>query len=222
VYLEGDGRPWKFRIFPATDPTYGRSLVIPLMASDKGPAVYLGRPCYNGTATARGCDPSMWTSGRYSITVVKSMAAAIEQLRVQSGARNVRLIGHSGGGALAMLIAQQIEVAQVITLAGNLDTDAWTTHHRYTPLFASLNPAKQTSLSDDIVQWHFLAGKDTVVPPSIVSQFIQTQSNAIGIQLDEFDHSCCWAGIWPRVVSSIRSETPRFLPGRQFKRSDRN
>ena len=150
------------------------------------------------------------------------MAKAIELLREQSGARHIRLIGHSGGGALAMLIAQQIEVAQVVTLAGNLDTDAWTRHHRYTPLFASMNPAKQSALPDHITQWHLLAGKDAVVPPSIVKQFIKTQPNAIGIQLDEFDHSCCWTRIWPRVVSSIRNETPRLLPGRQFKSSGRS
>ncbi len=222
VYLEGDGTPWKFRIFPATDPTGKHSLMLQLIALDDGPAVYLGRPCYNGTANAQGCNASMWTSGRYSITVVESMANAIEQLREQLGARHIRLIGHSGGGALAMLIAQQIDVAQVVTLGGNLDTDAWTTHHRYTPLFASMNPAKQSALPDHIIQWHLVAGKDEVVPPNIVKQFIQSQSNAIGIQLDEFDHSCCWARIWPRVVSSIRNETPHRLPGLQFKSSGRN
>jgi len=172
VYLEGDGIPWRFRFFPARDPTASRSLVLPLMALDKGPAVYVGRPCYNGTATDPGCDPSMWTSGRYSVTVVESITKVIEKIRAQTGARKIRLIGHSGGGALAMLIAQRIDVEQVITLAGNLDTDAWTTHHRYTPLYASLNPAKQTALPLHISQWHLLGGKDTVIPPRIVNQFI--------------------------------------------------
>ena len=217
VYLEGDGLPWRFRFFPASDPTDSRSLVLPLMALDKGPAVYVGRPCYNGKATDRGCDPSMWTSGRYSITVVESMASVIETIRMQTGARKIRLIGHSGGGALAMLIAQRIDVEQVITLAGNLDTDAWTNHHRYTPLFASLNPAKQAALPHHISQWHLLGGKDSVIPPRIVNHFIQTQTNALGVQIDHFDHSCCWASIWPRVVDSIRSKTPRLLPGRRIK-----
>lgn len=218
VYLEGDGIPWRFRVFPATDPTAAQSLMLPLMTLDNGPAVYVGRPCYNGKATAPGCDPTMWTSGRYSITVVNSMAKAIEKIRAQSGARKIRLIGHSGGGALAMLIAQQIQVDQVITLAGNLDTDAWTRHHRYTRLFASLNPAKQDALPHHIAQWHLLGGEDDVVPPSIVRQFIQTQTNALGVQIDHFDHSCCWASIWPRVVSSIRNKKPRMLPGLLFKR----
>ncbi len=218
VYLEGDGKPWNFRFFPAHDPTANYSFMLQLMTLDKGPAVYLGRPCYNGTASAKGCDPTMWTSGRYSITIVNAMAKAIEKIRAQLGVSKIRLIGHSGGGALAMLIAQHIEVEQVITVAGNLDTDAWTTHHRYTPLYTSLNPAKQPALPPRVSQWHLVGGKDPVVPPSIVRQFIQTQANTLGVQFDKFDHGCCWASIWPRVVDSIRNDKPRLLPGHPFKR----
>jgi len=70
VYLEGDGSPWKYRVITLPDPTPRDPLALRLMAHDPAPSVYVGRPCYNGTSKDPGCNPSLWTSGRYSIKVV--------------------------------------------------------------------------------------------------------------------------------------------------------
>ena len=49
--------------------------------------------------------------------------------------REVTFVGYSGGGVLAVLIAERLDnVAGVITVGANLDTDAWTEHHGYLPL----------------------------------------------------------------------------------------
>jgi len=218
VYLEGDGTPWKYRVITMPDPTPRDPLVLRLMARDRAATAYIGRPCYNGTSEDQGCDQAMWTSGRYSKTVVRSMSGVIRQLMQEHGFNEIKLIGHSGGGALAMLIAQRIkETSHVVTVAGNLDTDGWTTHHGYSPLYTSLNPSKQPLLSEHILQWHFVGGRDRIVPPSVVMQFIRQQENALGLSINNFNHSCCWESLWGNIASAIRSEAPGFLPGSRFK-----
>ncbi len=218
VYLEGDGTPWKYRVVAMPDPTPRDPLVLRLMAQDAAPSVYIGRPCYNGTSKADGCHVSMWTSGRYSKQVVRGMTEVIEGIMAENNFDEVKLIGHSGGGALAMLIAARLHaVSHVVTIAGNLDTLAWTTHHGYSRLYTSLNPAEQPDLPEHIIQWHLVGGRDNVVPPSIVKGFIRNQKNALGTQVQNFSHGCCWESIWRNITKGIASSSSGFLPGTRFK-----
>jgi len=218
VYLEGDGTPWKYRVVTMPDPTPREPLALRLMAKDAAAAAYVGRPCYNGTAKDEGCDSTFWTSARYSVAVISSMTAVIRGLIEQNGFNEVKLIGHSGGGALAVLIAPRIkEVTHVVTIAGNLNTDAWTSHHGYSPLYTSLNPALQTDLPARIKQWHLVGGRDQVVPPDLVRGFVRAQKNALGIYIEGFSHGCCWESEWPSIARAIGSSASGFLPGRRFK-----
>jgi len=218
VYLEGDGTPWKYRVVTMPDPTPRNPLALRLMAHETNASAYVGRPCYNGTSKAPGCDPTLWTSARYSAKVVRSMTAVIKQLISENDFSEVKLIGHSGGGALAMLIAPKVDqVSQVITIAGNLDTQAWTKHHGYSPLYTSLNPAEQPALPQRIKQWHLVGGQDAVVPPALVKGYVNEQENALGISITNFSHGCCWEGVWSSVVNSIRTSASGMLPGQRFK-----
>ena len=105
-------------------------------ANGSGPRQYTlcRRPCYFGLELDDTCDANYWTYARYSEKVVGSMVDVIaEQTRQYS---EVVLLGHSGGGAMALLIAEQLpNVTAVVTIAGNIDTEAWTQHHGYTPLY---------------------------------------------------------------------------------------
>jgi len=218
VYLEGDGSPWKYRVLRMRDPTPRSPLMLKLMALDETAAAYLGRPCYNGSFDDTGCSDDLWTSARYSETVVSSMVSALNKLIRRLGARNVRLFGHSGGGTLAMLIAERVPaVTHVVTLAGNLDTDAWVKHHRYTPLYGSLNPAKRQPLRESVAQWHFMGRKDGVVPPPIVQAYVRAQTNAFGAIIGTFSHGCCWQRLWPSVLIGIKSNNTAQLPGMRVK-----
>ncbi|NOX42112.1 MAG: lipase family protein, partial [Gammaproteobacteria bacterium] len=153
IYLEGDGRPWRTPTHIALDPTPRNPLMLKLMALDNNQAIYLGRPCYFELSPA--CSPIWWTFKRYSEEVLDSMAAVVE--RYTRDYDSIVLMGHSGGGALAMLLAERLpKTSAIITLAGNLDIEAWTKHHRYTQLTGSLNPASQPPLSKTIRQYHYL------------------------------------------------------------------
>lgn len=221
VYLEGDGVPWIKRTMVAADPTSDSVLMLDLMAIDAQTSVYIGRPCYNGTALSPKCDSRLWTSGRYSVTVVDAMADALRQVLAKKNYPFVRLFGHSGGGALAMLLAERFEqVTDVITIAGNLDTEAWVAHHGYSPLYSSLNPKDRVALPSDVRQWHWVGGRDRVVPANILQAVISTQANALGIVVANYSHNCCWHTLWPDALEQIVNQRINPIPGRVFSLPD--
>ena len=84
------------------------------------------------------------------------MAEAITEVR-QPRHRSIVLIGHSGGGTLAVLLAPRIEdVSGVVSIAANLDIDAWADHHNYDRLTGSLNPNSQPT--DSAIPHEQMAG----------------------------------------------------------------
>ena len=194
VYLEGDGVPWRYRYVVSQDPTSSRTLMLRLMDSDISAAAYVGRPCYIGFADMAPCEPALWTFARYSETVVSAMSGVLDQIKEKTGSSQIRLFGHSGGGALALLIAaQRNDVERVVTLAGNLDTQGWTDLHRYSPLSKSLNPVNTLEPDSVLRQIHLLGGKDRNIPPELVLDWVKAQENSGYYVFEEFDHACCWS-----------------------------
>ncbi|MDZ7751307.1 MAG: alpha/beta hydrolase [Gammaproteobacteria bacterium] len=203
VYLGGDGRAWVNPRRIALDPTPDESLVLKLMARDPGAAVMVGRPCYHGLARDEGCAPAYWTGRRYSPEVVASLAAVIEDERREPEGVPARviLVGHSGGGTLAVLVAEVLDgVAGVITLAGNLDLGAWTRHHGYSALEGSLDPARRPPLPPGMPRLHLVGEKDENVLAEWTRRFVAARSGARMCMLSRTDHRCCWVDVWPLPV----------------------
>jgi hypothetical protein len=198
VYLDSDGVPWIDGRIPASDPTTRNPLALQLLLQSSEPALYVSRPCYHELHDAR-CSWQTWTANRYSPEVVDSMVAAIAaQLRARD-ARRVKLIGYSGGGVLAVLIAERLEnVVAVVTIGANLDTDAWTKHHGYLPLVGSLNPARST-LPHPWQELHLQGMRDTVVPSATTRTYFERYPAAQRRVIDEYDHVCCWVREWTEV-----------------------
>ncbi len=206
VYIEGDGRPWIKRFFVAEDPTPRYPLALDLMRQDPNNVLYLGRPCYFNNALYglrdNRCNSSLWTSARYSDAVIGSMSLALEQYLDKGNYSEVTLIGHSGGGTLAVLIADRTpQVDRVVTVAANLDIEAWTRHHRFSPLNLSVNPAT-TEFARELEQHHFAGGNDEVVPPALNVRFEENSHHQLHI-IDRFDHVCCWVDLWPELLELI-------------------
>jgi len=176
VYLGGDGLPWLDIMTFAEDPTPRNPLVLELMNQDDSPALFLGRPCYQGFYDTPPCDYYYWTAGRYSPEVVNNMRDAILQLVKKYNVKNLTLIGFSGGGALATLLANDLhQTTTVVTIAGLLDTTAWTELHNYSPLNGSLNPVEQAPLKKHIRQIHLTGNRDENIPASIIRDFLDKQ-----------------------------------------------
>lgn len=205
VYLEGDGSPWLHRYVIAADPTPRNPLMLRLMAQDEKPSLYLGRPCYYGQADIPPCSPRLWTSQRYGPEVVASMATALRNVLLQSHYQKMVLIGYSGGGTLAMLLAEHFlpQTRAVLTIAGNLDPDRWTELHHYSRLNGSLNPAQRQPLATQISQLHYAGGRDQNIPVNLIKQVIDRQHYAKLEVIDDYDHSCCWEKSWPMILNEL-------------------
>jgi len=201
VYLDGDGTPW-LAGRPATDPTPRNPLLLRLMTLDPNPSVYLGRPCYHGLSETPSCSSALWTRERYSEAVVSSMAAALRRVLEAGGFNRLAWFGYSGGGAIAVLLAPRFaETTDLITIAANLDIDAWTDLHDYPRLAGSLNPAQQPPLPARIRQRHYVGGQDRVVPEHVVARG-PIDPNTL-VVIPSYDHTCCWETTWPAVLAEV-------------------
>jgi pimeloyl-ACP methyl ester carboxylesterase len=204
VYLGGDGTPWVHKRVPASDPTPRNPLMLELMSLDAAPSVYLGRPCYHGVRS-NVCTPDMWTNKRYSEAVVSSMSAALDGVSV--GYQSLVLLGHSGGGTLAMLLAErQPKVTAVVTVAANLDSDKWAALHKQQALSGSLNPATRPPLRASIRQMHYAGVDDDNVQPELVREAVAQQSGAMFKVYPKQDHSCCWREVWPEILGALAAD----------------
>ena len=204
IYLEGDGNPWRKGLWPNTNPNSRQQLALQLMNIDNNASVYLQRPCYGYVGIPPApCVPALWTSARYGEAIVATLDQTLDNLQQNYGHKPLILIGHSGGGTLAMLLAQRRnDVRGVITLAGNLDPDAWTAHHNYLPLNQSLNPSRAPVLPPTIFRWHFIGTKDVVIPAAI-SQQATVQDPLAKLRIYPFSHDDGWKKIWPAILSEL-------------------
>jgi hypothetical protein len=207
VYLEGDGQAWLSRSQQSLDPTPTDPDVLALaVRHPPGDVLYLARPCqYTGGRPARGCHPRYWAGHRYAPEVVASIGTAIDQVKASTGARRLVLIGYSGGGVIAALLAaRRNDVAELVTIAANLDHGYWTRLGRLTPLRGSLNPADDTARLQEIRQTHFVGSGDDVVSPRVVDAYVRRmtdRSRTRVVVLKGFDHDCCWVDNWPGLLS---------------------
>ncbi len=202
VYLEGDGTPWVHKRVASGDPTPRTPLMLELMSLDPSPSLYLGRPCYQGLNENKACTSDIWTDRRYSEVVVSSMAAALQ--RLSANYDGLALLGYSGGGTLAMLLAERMPKTEVvITVAANLDTARWAALHKQQPLSGSLNPATRPPLPPRIRQMHYAGEDDDNVPPNLVRDAIAQQQGATFKVFPNQDHRCCWYVVWPKILGGL-------------------
>ncbi len=203
IYIEGDGSSWIDRRTPSADPTPTVDTALNLARSDSYPnVVYLARPCQYVSSEA--CRPYYWTSGRFAPEVVAAEESAVRQLMRRYNAPSVELLGYSGGGAVAALLAARMnEVRRFVTVAGVLDHEAWTALHGDTPLSGSLNPANYKSRLEKIPQLHFVGARDKTVPSELTENFIKSysdQSNVQTIIVPNATHDQGWVKNWRRLI----------------------
>ncbi|TCS37988.1 hypothetical protein EDC30_103280 [Paucimonas lemoignei] len=203
IYIEGDGLAWLTRSQASGDPTPRRPLALELaLRHPHGSVAYLARPCqFVEGEDRRGCDTDFWTSRRFAPQVIAASNQAIDALKAHYGVARLALVGYSGGGAVAALVAaRRKDVVRLVTVAGNLDHQAWTRLHGVPPLDGSLNPADAWDALQDVPQLHFVGARDAnitaQVAASYAARFPQARRPAIR-SVDGFSHTCCWVEQWP-------------------------
>jgi pimeloyl-ACP methyl ester carboxylesterase len=206
VYIEGDGLAYVTTTQPSPDPTPRDPVALKMAVQDGSEATaWLGRPCqYVIGAERRHCEERYWTSHRFAESVVAATDQAIDALMLRAGAHYVALVGYSGGGAVAALVAaRRHDVVRLITVAGNLDPPAWTSWHAITPLSGSLNPADGWRELQDIPQVHWVGGQDRVVGRQVADAYASHFPGGHLPQIREVadaDHHCCWVERWPQLL----------------------
>ncbi|MFA6283339.1 MAG: hypothetical protein WCT30_00375 [Desulfurivibrionaceae bacterium] len=207
VYIEGDGLAWLNSSTVSLDPTPLTPLALKLaLRHPNGAVAYLARPCqYAEGVDTQGCSTQYWTGKRFAPEVMESTSQAVELLKRQFQATQLVLVGYSGGGAVAALVAaHRHDVALLVTVAGNLDHRVWTERHHATPLTGSLNPADAWGQLLDVPQLHFVGGKDQIVGREVAESFARhfpTERRPEIRVIPDFDHTCCWAEQWAELFT---------------------
>lgn len=209
IYIEGDGYTWVDGQFPSSDPTPHTPIGLQLaLAQPSGAVTYMGRPCqYLGAGADPRCSSAVWTDARFSKAVIAAMDAGINQVKEARGAHRITLVGYSGGAAVAILVsAQRHDIERIVTVAGNLDPQAWAMHMKLGTLKGSLDTLAAINATATIPLVNFVGGKDRVVPMELTERFVQhypTEQPPKIILLADFDHVCCWVNAWSQLGDQI-------------------
>lgn len=202
VLLDGDGHAFLDRTTVARDPTPTRSWLLDAGADLRsfGDVIYLGRPCYHLPESDPACHPKYWTLARYGDAVVGSLAATLR--RYLSEDQEAVLVGYSGGGVLALLLAGELPdvVRGVVTVGAPLDLTGWARYHGYSPLTASRDPADQPSRYRSLCRRHLFGARDTIVPPDLVDGWRWPSQPMTAVQAD---HTCCWKAAVRAAVATV-------------------
>ncbi|HTT08535.1 MAG TPA: alpha/beta hydrolase [Gammaproteobacteria bacterium] len=207
-YIEGDGLAWLSRTRLSPDPTPQQAIGLSLAALDPSPnVVYLARPCQFVDLKQTACDSAYWSDKRYSKEVIDSMNRAVDFFVRQTNARKINLIGYSGGGAVAVLLAAcRHDVSTLRTVAGNLDHEFVNRLHHVSPMPESLNPIDVSLMLSALPQLHFVGADDSVIPQSVAESFVRHAGDSSCIRIiavKDATHDSGWRERWPTLLKLL-------------------
>lgn len=210
IYIEGDGYAWAASDLPSRDPTPIKPVALQLAAKDATPnVIYLARPCQYVGVEFAACRIDYWTSARFAPDIIRAYNAALNHIKRQSKTHGFNLVGFSGGGAIALLVAShRDDILSVRTVAGNIDHRVWSELHGITPLRESLNAADYAASLTRIAQLHFVGQDDAIIPAAVAQSYAKEFSDTRCIRIQEVPsttHTTGWAEAW---VNLLRAPIP--------------
>ena len=200
VYIEGDGHAWLTRNQVSPDPTPIDPTALTLAALDRSPnVVYMARVCQY--VMSAPCNTQYWTRAQFSETVI----ASVNQAMNRWPGHKLELVGYSGGAAVALLIAQRRDdVVNIRTIAGNIDTKAFTNAHHLSPLLESMNPADNAPRTALIPQLHFVGEDDKVVPRTVSQSYenrLPSANCSMVTTVANATHISGWTDQWQALLA---------------------
>jgi len=182
-------------------------VALKLAATDHAvPLLYVARPCqFGGIGDNPRCLQQYWTSHRFAPEVIEATSVVIDQVKEAADATAIELVGFSGGGAVAVLVAaRRTDVTSIRTVAGNLDHVILNQHKQVSALSGSLNPADVAEQVSTIPQIHFVGAEDNLIGTYVAESYRSrvTARNCIAIQtVSGASHGDGWEDIWPRLLA---------------------
>ena len=203
VMIEGDGLAWVSRTRPSSDPTPTHPVALSI-AQALPNTVYLARPCQYVWSEA--CSEFFWTEGRFHPLVIQSMQEAIEYLKNSYHAKRLRLMGYSGGGVIAGLLAARLprgSVEEWVSIASPISWEPWVAYHRVSILRGSLSLEPDVPILLNMPQRHYVGTKDTIVPASVQEvwrTYMRNNPEARWYEVPGLKHG----GNWAKVLSALQ------------------
>ncbi|MBO4335618.1 MAG: hypothetical protein J5846_07285 [Desulfovibrio sp.] len=198
VYLEGDGHAYHSAYQASDDPTprYPCALHLALHDPSKSHICYLARPGQYLDLRQYPCAQRFWTDERQSPKVVSALSQAIDQVKALCSAQKLVLVGYSGGGGLAALLAQtRQDVEFLATAAGNLALDCWVREKQIAQLTGSLDPITRADALQKLPQRHILGTNDQIIPRTCSEAFCRKAGAKLTL-LQDFGHREAWHTLW--------------------------
>ncbi|MGN0919771.1 MAG: alpha/beta fold hydrolase [Alphaproteobacteria bacterium] len=162
IYLEGDGNP-------------NPSDKVALYYAQKDPfqnVIYMGRPCQWSEDKICKSKPEIYGQQRFHPELVREIEEVVLYLKGKYKAPAVELVGYDGGATIALNLAGQTDVARVITIAGILDTNAYTRQNDFPEMADAQNPADKLAVLAKVPQIHYVGGKDEITPRRSAERFV--------------------------------------------------
>jgi pimeloyl-ACP methyl ester carboxylesterase len=209
IYIEGDGPAWMTHEEPSINPTPHKALGLALAASDPAAnVIYIARPCqFTPLPADRHCNVSYWTGKRFAPEVIAATSRAIDHFAARAPGQKINLVGYSGGGTVAALVAaSRPDIATLRTIAGNLDPEAFNRLHEASPMPDSLSPLAIAAHLASLPQEHFVGDADRSVPPSLIAGYAQAMGGAHCLtvtHVPDATHEEGWLEFWRGNVARL-------------------
>lgn len=204
-YIEGDGFAFINRYTISDDPTPMNQMLFRLASMDeRANIVYMARPCqYTPNELNPKCGKSIyWTDKRMGQEVISAIKKAVDKIRA---GQKYSMIGYSGGGGVAVLIASidAKDILWIMTIAGNLNLEKFARYHKAFPMTLSLDPIEYVGKINNIPQLHIAGEKDDIVPPMISQSYIKSSDSLCvkGKVIPDVTHNKGWEEIWREIIS---------------------
>lgn len=189
VVIEGDGLAYLEPKIASKNPTPSNPIGLRIASKLDGNVTYLARPC-QFIASPR-CHYAYWTSNRFAPEILESYTVALNHLKQDTGANAISITGYSGGAYIAMKLAEnRNDITEVITIAGLLNPQSWTSHHQ---IGALQNVPSAMPHNSATRYTHFCGEDDDVMPCHIFASETASLAHRL-ISVPNADHDDVWEG----------------------------
>lgn len=211
IYIEGDGFAYVSRSKPSDNPTPKTPVGLQLALQDTGnhSIYYIARPCQyiDDEIFSKRCTKKYWTTHRYAPEIIDSLNHTINHIKSNTDITSFNLVGFSGGGNIAGLLAmQRDDIESIRSVAGNLDNDFFTKYHKVSDMPYSLNMADYADKLSSTPQIHYISENDAFVPSEITKSYLNKlphKNCTKVINVKNTTHLEGWDKRWPDLLQNI-------------------